>query len=126
MSLLQPRRGLAALEGLLHAAAVAYACSAPLLPVVAAAPLDWGKMLRDAPPPPLLEDVAPRAAAPAAAATAIRGMPAPQGMTHLGPPRRSAQGLAAVAAEVSAAVRAVVGEDVPPQASLMESGLDSL
>lgn len=83
---------------------------------MSATPILWSRLLKNAPPTSMYEEVAPAASTLAAAAGA-------------GARKGSSKGSAArdeVSASVAAAVRAVIGADVEPDASLMASGLDSL
>lgn len=86
------------------------------LSLVSATPILWSRLLKNAPPTSMYEEVAPAASTLSAAAGA-------------GARKGSSKGSAArdeVSASVAAAVRAVIGADVEPDASLMASGLDSL
>lgn len=86
------------------------------LSLVSATPILWSRLLKNAPPSSMYEEVAPAASTLSAAAGA-------------GARKGSSKGSAArdeVSASVAAAVRAVIGADVEPDASLMASGLDSL
>ncbi|KAI8473970.1 MAG: hypothetical protein J3K34DRAFT_383389, partial [Monoraphidium minutum] len=108
MGMVAPAQGLAALEGALAAAA-----SGGGRPVLAATPIRWRRFLGRLPqPPPALFD-AFAAPAPAAAGGAAGGA---GGGASLG----------SIAARVAGAVASVVGRELPPDAPLMESGLDSL
>jgi 3-oxoacyl-(acyl-carrier-protein) synthase/acyl carrier protein len=113
MALLQPAQGLAALE----AAIGSISGAVPAAPsTLAAAPFVWDKFLSRfrGSPPALLLDMAAESAATAPGAVGAAGTGA------------SAGSLGSIQAQVSAAAAAVIGSEVASEASLMESGLDSL
>jgi acyl transferase domain-containing protein/NADPH:quinone reductase-like Zn-dependent oxidoreductase/acyl carrier protein len=112
MALLQPAQGLAALEAAISSISSAVSAAPSAL---AAAPFVWDKFLsrfRGSPPALLLD-------------MAAEGV-APPGMVGGGSTRAIAASLGSIQAQVSAAAAAVIGSEVAAEASLMESGLDSL
>jgi hypothetical protein len=112
MAMIQPQRGLAALEGLLSAMQAQQQVPA----VLAVNGFMWQRFLARLPPsaPPGLFE---QQAAAAGAGVSAAGLPSTRG------PAVSA---AFIQQRVSEAVSAVVGHSVAADASLMEAGLDSL
>lgn len=126
---LTPQTGLAVLQGVLSSQLSAAHGFAPM-PLVAASPFQWSKILsKDKPVPPFLAEFA---AVPSTAQDG-QALPLPgAALPASGSSRSPAAGLDAdgrhsfVSAQVQSAVQSVLGADVAGDAPLMASGLDSL